>query len=463
MKKVYYNQADSRWASHPYPSSLYPNATVKSSGCGTTCAAMIVSSTKEIIYPDAMSDISRQNGYRAATGTADALFDYVANRWGFEIKRLHSSYEAHQACKEGWFVVICCSNGLWTTGGHYILAVGAKDDKIEIYDPYLYNGKFNINGRQGKVTLDGNTAWVQIDTFKQYSNAQRFIAFNVGKAITDGVSDAGSSTSNGEVRYVNVNTSLNVRSGIGTNSPIVGTLSRGTQVIEYETNSGWSRIGNSEWVSSQYLSAEPVDMVKPQPVYKKAYVTASALNVRSGPGVGNPVVSTKKRSDEVTIYEEQNGWSRIDVGQWVSSQYLSATAVVAEQATKTMYVKVSTSLNIRKSPDGNSAKVGSLSNGTKVTVYAEQNGWSKIGTNQWVSSTYLTSSNKNSAKVSTVGQTKRFKSAVTLYAKSNLSGTKYNYKAGTSVKILQNVSSSVDKVYISATGRTAYCKNNVYA
>lgn len=179
MKKVYYNQADSRWANHPYPSKTLPKATIKSGGCGVTCAAMVVSSSKEIVKPDKMGDISRSNGYRANSGTAWELFSYVAKRWNFKTRAVKSSYEALQACKDGYFVVILCGSGLWTTGGHYILAVGAKDNKIEIYDPYLYNGKFDRYNRKGKVELKGNSCWVQIDTFKKYSNARKFFAYKM--------------------------------------------------------------------------------------------------------------------------------------------------------------------------------------------------------------------------------------------------------------------------------------------
>ena len=143
MGKVYYNQADPRWASHPYPSQELPGATIKSGGCGVTCAAMVISSSKEIVRPDTMGDIARENGFRSNGGTAWGLFQYVADRWGLETREVKSSYEALQACKDGYFVVILCSAGLWTTGGHYILAVGARGDQIEIYDPYLYAGKFN--------------------------------------------------------------------------------------------------------------------------------------------------------------------------------------------------------------------------------------------------------------------------------------------------------------------------------
>ena len=64
MNKVYYNQADPRWANHSYTAPSYPNATVKSSGCGPTCGAMIISSCKETIYPDAMCDLAKANGYK---------------------------------------------------------------------------------------------------------------------------------------------------------------------------------------------------------------------------------------------------------------------------------------------------------------------------------------------------------------------------------------------------------------
>lgn len=321
MAKIYYNQMDSRWANHPYPAPGYEDKTCGTSGCGTTCGAMIVSSCRETITPDVMCDISRENGYRVPGGTADGLFSYIAKRWEIEMKTLHSSYEAHQACKEGYFVVICCASGLWTTGGHFILAVGANDTDIEIYDPYLYNGKFDRPGRQGKVKLDGVSAWVEINTFKANSNAQRFYAFKV--------------------------------------------------------NDG--------------QEVEPVQPAIPQP--KTAWVNTSSMP-----------------------------------------------------------------LNVRNSANG--AIIGSVAKGTKVTVYEESNGWSRIDQG-WVASSYLTYSEPVSI-VSTVGQTKKFAGATKIYSNSNLTGIEYDYKANTSVEILENVNSNVDKIKVTQTGRIGYVSTSVY-
>ena len=63
----------------------------------------------------------------------------------------------------------------------------------------------------------------------------------------------------------------------------------------------------------------------------------------------------------------------------------------------------------------------------------------------------------------TVGQVKKFNRATTLYSNSNLTGSKYNYKANTTVEILENVSNNIDKVKVRVTGRIAYVDNtNLY-
>ena len=53
-------------------------------------------------------------------------------------------------------------------------------------------------------------------------------------------------------------------------------------------------------------------------------VTASALNVRSGPGMNYPRVKVLPHGATVTVYEIRFGWARIaQSGQWVSAGYLS--------------------------------------------------------------------------------------------------------------------------------------------
>jgi putative chitinase len=133
------------------------------------------------------------------------------------------------------------------------------------------------------------------------------------------------SAAGGEL-YTVTASSLNVRSGPGTGSPTVAgsPLPKGATVQGHETQDGWMRIvaqgsGVAGWASAQYL--------QPVPRYT---VTASSLNVRSGPGSGNPTVagSPLPQGTVVQALQTQDGWTRIaaPVAGWVSAQYLQPAA-----------------------------------------------------------------------------------------------------------------------------------------
>lgn len=53
-------------------------------------------------------------------------------------------------------------------------------------------------------------------------------------------------------------------------------------------------------------------------------VTASVLNVRSGPDTKFSIISKHKRGDEVVAVETSGDWTRIEPCGWVASMYLAA-------------------------------------------------------------------------------------------------------------------------------------------
>ena len=75
------------------------------------------------------------------------------------------------------YVIVSCGNGLFTTGGHYIVLVGIEENTLKIYDPYNYTGKFNVSSRRGKVEVSGNTIYCSIDNFKKYANYKGFFCY----------------------------------------------------------------------------------------------------------------------------------------------------------------------------------------------------------------------------------------------------------------------------------------------
>ena len=70
----------------------------------------------------------------------------------------------------------------------------------------------------------------------------------------------------------------------------------------------------------------------------------------------------------------------------------ATTTTTTKPVTSTTYKAVVTpaaGLNVRSAPGTGSKVVKALKKGSAVTVYEEKNGWSRIGTNQWVCSKYL--------------------------------------------------------------------------
>lgn len=342
---TYYSQLDSRWASKMYSSVGNPNQTIGSSACGPTCASMVVTATKGAITPDTMCDLFVQHGYRSANnGTYFSAFRAVADEFDIGYEETYYLDKAVELLRNNHYVIVSCGNGLFTTGGHFIVLVGIDGDTLKIYDPYLYSGKFSTSTRRGKVTVDGNTVYCSIDNFRNYANYSKFFAFAHDGNVQ--VNNTRPVTTQAYTRYVNAKIGLNVRNK--SNGYIVGGLSNGAAVTVYETDGNWSRIGTNKWVSSNYLTSymavasNPVKTISGVKYTTGKYkVNASVLNVRTGAGtkyrikgykqltanaryqnkrLGNQYTNGLKRGVATTVTKVQNGFGLIPSG-WISLNY----------------------------------------------------------------------------------------------------------------------------------------------
>ena len=125
-------------------------------------------------------------------------------------------------------------------------------------------------------------------------------------------------------------------------------------------------------------------------------------------------------------------------------------------------ITANSGLNIRAGAGTAYARIGGYSKGTIVTILAESNGFGKTDKG-WISLNYTTRTIGTSNTVTTSGQTKRLARASILYSNSNLTGYRYNYKANTTVTVIENVSTNVDRVRVNVTGRVAYINTNDYS
>lgn len=277
---TYYNQADSRWANTPYTSSKNKTQTIKSSGCGPTSAAMVVSSSKGAILPATMAKLFVDNGYRTkSNGTAWSAWSFVADYFNFNEYATTSNvdkalnYLKKDKNKDGvsdYFIVTSCNYGLFTTSGHYIVLVGYNGGTISVYDPYSYIGKFDTPSRKvAGAKLSGNTVFVSKKDFKKYGNTVNYWIFS-----NDYVKKT-TKTKKSVTKYVATKSqSLNVRAKADKSSKVLTRLKKGTKVTVTKVSGSWSYISSPAkgWVSSAYLSTTKVVADKPKKVTYKTTV-----------------------------------------------------------------------------------------------------------------------------------------------------------------------------------------------
>ena len=113
---TYYSQIDSRWKNNLYTSTGNKTQTIGSSGCGPTCAAMIVSSIKGTITPDTMEEIFVRNGYRSSNnGTYWSAYRAVADEFNISYTETSDIQKALDLLRNNNYIIVSCGNGLFTT------------------------------------------------------------------------------------------------------------------------------------------------------------------------------------------------------------------------------------------------------------------------------------------------------------------------------------------------------------
>ncbi|MBO4351328.1 MAG: SH3 domain-containing protein [Proteobacteria bacterium] len=137
-------------------------------------------------------------------------------------------------------------------------------------------------------------------------------------------------------KVVNVTSYLNVRDGAGTDCSIIGSLGPGETVTIIEKVGNWYKIeynGGVGYVNADYIeitSSDPTTIPETpseDPSSSSSfevYITASVLNVRSGPGTSYGKIGSLSQGSQVTVLEEKDGWYRIEYeGKegWISAEY----------------------------------------------------------------------------------------------------------------------------------------------
>ena len=186
--------------------------------------------------------------------------------------------------------------------------------------------------------------------------------------------DASSFDLKGAGRVKTQSTSLNVRSGAGTNYSRVATVNKDSYVTLVSLKDGWWYVkyadGKYGYCNSDYIFvlSENVKTVK---------TTYGNLSVRSGPSTSNSIVSKISSGNKVAIISESNGWAKI-LYNGSSVGYVSSTYLVTNSSSSTQkYPSIKLTVPSYKQTDSrwSSTKLGSSSatigkQGCLVTSFA---------------------------------------------------------------------------------------------
>ena len=403
---TYYSQADSRWANVMYSSIGDRSQTMKSSACGPTSAAIIVSSSKGTILPTTMANLFVDNGYRTSNnGTAWAAFPFVADYFDFNEYYTTSSFDtamSYLSQKDAngnskYYIVASCGSGLFTSGGHYITLVSLDGNTIQVYDPYLYSGKFTTASRRAaNVNVSGNSAFVSKSSFKTYANYRNFWIYS-----NDNGSGSNNTNNNSTVNYTRYvatqGSRLNVRADASINATRIGSLANGTQVTVVEISGNWSRITSptSGWVCNSYLSSSTVNNTSSNSSNYNVKVTAkSGLNIRAGASTGYKILGCYKYGTVVTITQTNGNWGKTSKG-WICLTYTTNTTTSTANKTSgtSLYslglyqVNTRSGLNVRAGAGTNYRIKKVYSNGTRFDTYEIKGDWARTPSG-WVNLNY---------------------------------------------------------------------------
>lgn len=182
---------------------------------------------------------------------------------------------------------------------------------------------------------------------------------------------------------VTATTPLNVRTGPGTDYPIVGELKKGQTVTKVGSTGSWSIIllgGKRLYAHSAYLRPEGEI-----PTGDKTMYATGRVNVRSGPGTGYKVLTTLDKGDPVQVIGTVGKWTII---KWNNGTAYMFTSLLASKGSgssdpggltpKSGAARATSNVNVRSGPGSSYSKLGMLVRGELVKVTGVIGSWTQV-------------------------------------------------------------------------------------
>lgn len=198
-----------------------------------------------------------------------------------------------------------------------------------------------------------------------------------------------------EMMTVSCEQGANVRSGPSKKDAVVDCLPQGTSVSVIYEKDGWYAVeydSSSGYIRKDLLTLSPSTVSMKGGEIRMEVNSRIGVNVRTGPGTDYAILGDLEQGTVITVTGIEDDWCTFDYngemgyiyGKWLTETEKEATDLASLEkdskkfSEKTMVVECKKGVNIRSDANMNSAKLGTLDNGTEVKVTDEKNGWWRI-------------------------------------------------------------------------------------
>ena len=152
----------------PYPSPISVNGNIADNGCGVCCVSMIVEEILGISFDvETCAKFSKQSGARQGFGTNMAILSSaIAEKFKIEVIPTYDTNEVLEFLldKQGYVIANTIGDredwiGVFSDARHYIVLCDAYDHTVGVLDPLYREGRYDVEGRKGKVKMVRNVAY----------------------------------------------------------------------------------------------------------------------------------------------------------------------------------------------------------------------------------------------------------------------------------------------------------------
>ena len=283
--------------------------------------------------------------------------------------------------------------------GYFKVYAGTYDYFDDADEDYFTNVYFTLETSSDIYETKEYDVVVRTDVYETDPKGIYFeessITLDIGESYTpnvlgvatgrtvDAVIEPGTGTSRNVIDIEDDDTIIGTQEGTAYVTATYEFIAEGGELEEYTSSS------MKVTVTDEIYDGESEEDTDDDDTTSTYMVTASTLNVRTGPSTSYSKASYQLTSGElVEVVSVANGWAQLTDGNYVSAQYLMTVTTSDDGSATTMYVTCRT-LNVRTGPSTSYSKVGTLSRGTSVEVVGTYGNWAKLSNGYYVSLSYL--------------------------------------------------------------------------